>query len=77
MQYDKLSKAEWIAIDYLGSHPKTHAKVGTGRPISTRTFNRLHQLGLVIWASEEHKVVTLSTSGACLWTQRQPTRKHK
>ena len=31
---NKLSKAEWAAIDYLGSHPKTFAKVGIGKPIT-------------------------------------------
>lgn len=70
MQCDKLNKAEWVAIDYLGSNPKTHAEVGKGKPISTRTFKRLHQLGLVMWLSEEHKLATLSPSGASLWTQR-------
>jgi hypothetical protein len=77
MQCDKLNKAEWAAIDYLGSHPKAHAKIGTGKQISTRTFNQLYQLGLLMWVSEEHKIATLSASGQSLWNQRHHTSKHK
>ncbi len=76
MQCDKLNKAEWAAIDYLGSHPKAHAKVGTGKPISTRTFNRLNKLGLTMWLNEEQKVASLTRSGEQVWSYRKKTSKN-
>lgn len=67
---NKLNKAEWTAIDTLGSHCNTGIEVGIRKPISTRTFNHLYKLGLAMWVCKIQKAATLTRSGEQIWKQR-------
>ena len=71
------TKAEIAAIEYIGSHRKTDVKVGTGKPISTRIFNQLQRKRLVMWLSEDKKIVMLTANGERVWTQLHPTSKYR
>lgn len=74
-----LSPAERRAIEYIGSHRtgKNPARVGKGRPISTRTFNCLKSKGLVMWASESKKEAMLTYPGERVWSYLHPHSKYK
>ena len=72
-----LSKAELAAIEYIGSHRKSDVKVGTGRPVSARTFNSLKKKLLVMWLSEDKQIVMLTYNGERLWTRLHPTSKYR
>lgn len=72
-----LSKAELAAIEHIGSHRKTHTKVGAGRPVSTRTFNALARKRLVMWLDEKKTIAMLTYNGERLWTQLHPTSKYR
>ena len=71
-----LTKAELAAIEYIGSHRKTGTKVGTGKPVSTRTFNSLARKRLVMWLSEERKTVMLTYLGEKEWSKLHPSSKY-
>jgi hypothetical protein len=71
------TRAEIAAIEYIGSHRKSDVKVGTGKPISTRTFNSLAKKRLVMWISEDKKTVMLTANGERVWTQLHPNSKYR
>lgn len=73
----KLTRAEIAAIEYLGSHRKSDVKVGTGKPISTRTFNQLQHKGCVMWIDEQKHIAMLTYNGERVWTRLHPTSKYK
>lgn len=72
-----LTKAELAAIEHIGSHRKTHTKVGSGRPVSTRTFNSLERKKLVMWMSEEKQICMLTYNGERLWSSLHPSSKYR
>lgn len=72
-----LTKAELAAIEYIGSHRKTHTKVGIGRPVSTRIFNSLQQKRLVMWLDESKKIAMFTYNGEKLWSKLHPTSKYR
>jgi hypothetical protein len=71
----KFSRAELRAIDYIGNHRKTHARVGKGKPISTRIFNQLRRKGLVMWL-EDGKTCMLTYPGELVWSKMHPFSKY-
>lgn len=72
-----LSKAELEAIDYIGRHRKTYTRVGRGKPISTRMFNKLRKKHLVMWLDEDRRIVMLTYIGELVFTQLHPYSKYR
>lgn len=68
-----LTKVQLEAIEIIGSHRKTHVKVG--RQISLKTFNSLKRKGLVMWLSEDERTVMLTYPGERVWTALHPHSK--
>lgn len=70
----KLTPRQLAAIDYIGRHRKSPAKIGARTPCSIRMYNRLAALHLVM---PRRQGVMLTYMGEREFTKMHPRSKYK